>query len=346
MSHPRQSHYDVLGVRPDAKPSEIVRAHDRLEAEFRKASTPPDPRREVLVREAFEVLSDATRRSAYDASLAVTVSAPGRSRVALVAGIAGLAIAGVGAYFAFAPDAPQANPGRPVHEIRADVSRSVGRVQVIELSGKTTTTGLAFTVAEGVMATTCDGLSPGAQVTVIIPPRSIPARVAMSDEALGLCKLVVEGAGSWPLAIKGVAPKPGEKVYAAGVDAAGEVVLAEGVVRRVLREGNAEVIEASVPVAAAIGGRPLLDTWGRVLAFATAAQPGGAARHLLMPDEWSREPPKEAQPPPPEPAPAPAESAVPGAAPLPGPSGILSAPPDKVEEMARKARAPTVPGDI
>ena len=169
----------------------------------------------------------------------------------------------------------------------------------------------------------------------------------MTDDALGLCKLVVEGAGSWPLAIKGVVPKVGDKVYAAGVDAAGEVVLAEGVVKRVLTEGRTEVIEASVPVAPGIGGRPLLDVWGRVLAFATAAQPGGAARHVLMPDDWTREPPKEAPPPSaPAPAPAPAES-PPGAAPLPGPSGILSAPPDKVEEMARKARPQSrVPGDL
>ena len=345
MSPSRQSHYEVLGVRPGAKPSDIVRAHDRLLAEFRNPATPPDSRREALVGEAFAVLSDAARRKDYDASLADAPSTPKSRRPALIAG-AVVAVAGAAAYFLLTPGTPPAAAGRAIKDIQADASRSIGRVQVIDLSGKATATGIAFTVANGVMATTCEGLGPGAQVTVNIPPRSIPARVAMSDEALGLCRLVVDGAGSWPLAIKGAAPQPGEKVYAAGVDAAGEVVLAEGVVKRVFREGNADVIEAGVPVAAAIGGRPLLDAWGRVLAFATAAQPGGAARHLLMPDAWAMEPPKEAPPPPvPAPAPAPAES-PPGTAPLPGPSGILSAPPDKVEEMARKARAPKVPGDL
>lgn len=346
MSQSRQSHYEVLGVRSDAKPSDIVRARDRLAAEFRNPATPPNPRREDLVAEAFAVLSDAARREAYDASLAEAVPASRRRRPVLVAG-AVVAVAAAAAYFVLTPGSPPVAAGRATQEIQADVSRSVGRVQAIELSGKATATGIAFTVAKGVMATTCEGLAPGAQVTVSIPPRSIPARVARTDETLGLCQLVVDGAGSWPLAIKGVSPKAGEKVYAAGVDAAGEVVLAEGVVKRVVREGNTEYIEASVPVAPAIGGRPLLDAWGRVLAFATAAQPGGVARHVLMPDEWSREPPKEAPPPPaPAPVPAPAESAPPAAAPLPGPSGILSAPPDKVEEMARKARAPKVPGDL
>ncbi len=351
MSQPRQSHYEILGVRPDAATSAIGRAHDRLQAQFRDPATPPDPRRESLVAEAYAVLSDAARRKAYDASLADAPSTPQSRRPVLTAGaVVAVAAAGAAAWFLLMPGKPAAPEGRAVKEILSDVARSVGRVQAIDMSGKATATGIAFTVANGVMATTCEGIAPGAQVTVDIPPRSIPARVAMTDEARGLCKLVVDGAGSWPLAIKGVSPKVGDKVYAAGVDAAGEVVLVEGVVKRVASEGNAEIIEASVPVAPAIGGRPLLDTWGRVLGVATAAQPGGAARHVLMPDVWAKELPKDA-PPPPAPAlePAPAPSAAeppPGAAPLPGPSGILSAPPAKVEEMARKARAPKVPGDL
>jgi len=352
MSQPRQTHYEILAVRADARPGDIARAHDRLAAEFRNPATPPDPRREALVAEAFAVLSDPARRKAYDAALAEAASTPKSRRPALIAG-AVAAIAAVAAYFLLSPGAPKAPEGRAAKEILADVSRSVGRVQAIDLSGKSTATGVAFTVASGAMATTCEGLVPGSQVTVFIPPRSIPARLSTADERLGLCRLVVDGAGSWPLAIKGVSPKVGEKVYAAVVDAAGEVALAEGVVKRVQSEGGVEYIEASVPVAPAIGGRPRLDAWGRVLAVATAAQPGGSARHVLMPDTWSREAPREAPPAPtpspapaPAPVPAPADSAPPATAPLPGPSGILSAPPDKVEEMARKARAPKVPGDL
>jgi hypothetical protein len=351
MSHPRETHYDTLGIRADARSADIQRAHDRLTAEFRKATTPPDARREARVRDAYAVLSDAALREAYDASLAQAEPAPDRRRATLVAGIVVVLLAGAVAYYILAPGSPPANAGRPAKEIHADVSRSIGRVQVVDPSGKAAITGFAFTVASGVMATTCDGIAPGAQVMVSIAPRSIPARVAMSDETLGLCKLAVDGAGSWPLAVKGVPPRVGEKVYAAGVDAAGEVVLIEGVVKRVSTEGKREYVDASVPAAPAIGGRPLLDVWGRVLAVATAAQPGGAVRHVLVPDVWTRELPREAPPEPaqtaaPPPAAAPAQS-PPETATVPGTPAILSAPPERPGDLATKIRPPPkVPGDL
>lgn len=350
MSHPRETHYDVLGVRSDAKAADIARAHERLQAEFRRASTPPDPRREMRVRDAFAVLSDRDRRAAYDAALAAAPTEVSGRKGLVLAGAAVVAIAaGVGAWFALEPGGPPVAPGRPAKEIQSDASRSVGRVQVVDMGGKSVVTGIAFTVATGVMATTCEGIAPGAQVTVTIPPRTIPARVALADQKLGLCKLVVDGAGSWPLPIKGVVPKAGDKVYAAGVDAAGEVVLTEGVVRRTVVEGQLEVVEAGVPAAGAIGGRPLLDAWGRVLAVATAAQPGPAARHIVISDAWSREatpdtpPPREAAP---EPSPAPAPDAVPPeAAPPVRPAPGMTK--EQTEDLARKLRPPpTVPKDI
>ena len=70
------------------------------------------------------------------------------------------------AYFLLTPGTPPAAAGRAIKEIQADVSRSIGRVQSIDLSGKATATGIGFTVAKGVMVTTCEGIAPGAQVTV------------------------------------------------------------------------------------------------------------------------------------------------------------------------------------
>jgi len=353
MSHPRETHYEALGVRSDAKAADIARAHERLQAEFRKATTPPDPRREMRVRDAFAVLSDAGRRAAYDAALAAApVEVSGRKGLVLAGVLVVAAAAGAGAWYALSPGGAPVAPGRTVKEIQSDASRSVGRVQVVDMGGKSAVTGIAFTVATGVMATTCEGIAPGAQVTVTIPPRTIPARVAFADVKLGLCKLAVDGAGSWPLPIRGVAPKAGDKVYAAGVDAAGEVVLTEGVVRRIVAEGQVEVVEAGVPATGAIGGRPLLDAWGRVLAVAMAAQPGPAARHVVITDAWSREAPPDTSPPreaAPVPSPAPAQAA-PDAVPPEAAPPVRPAPgmtKEQTEDLARKLRPPpTVPKDI
>jgi hypothetical protein len=287
MAAPRGSLYDALGVPPDARPIDIVRAYEQLVAEFDKDTTPPDPRREARIREAFNVLSDAQRRAEYDRLREVPPPpAFDRRKAAVLGGIAAAIVAAVG-YLAFGRSPAPAKPSRTVAEIRADLVTSLGRVQGIDISGKATPTGFAFTIANGVMATTCDGLASGAQVVVTIGARPVPARVSASDEALGLCKLAVDGAGSWPLPTGGAEPKPGDTVYAAGLSEAGEVVLVEGKVKRVFAGAQARFVEAAVPVAAGMGGRPLLDLQGRVVAVATASQPGGDARHVGVPAGWA-----------------------------------------------------------
>lgn len=293
MTAPRESLYEALGVAPDARPGEIVRAYERLAADFALDTTPPDPRREARIREAFQVLADEAKRAQYDRSLASGVApahAGDRTRIVAMAGLAAALVVALAWYFSGPGEAP-GKPGRPASEIQAEVGGSVGRVRAIDLSGRAAETGIAFTVAKGVMATTCDGLAPGAQIVVTIGSRAVPARIAEADESLGLCKLALEGAGSWPVPFAGGGPGVGERVYAAGLGATGEVVLAEGVVKRVATEGALRIVEAAVPVVPAMGGRPLLDAQGRVVGVASAAQPGGAARHVAVPAGWATEKP-------------------------------------------------------
>lgn len=291
MAAPRESLYEALGVSPGARPIDIVRAYEQLVAEFRKDTTPPDPRREARIREAYQVLSDEQRRAEYDRLLQAPPPPPAfdRRKAWVLGGVAAVIVVAAG-YFAFGRSAAPAKPGRSVAEIQADLVPSLGRVESFDISGKATPTGFAFTIANGVMATTCEGLASGAQVVVTIGTRPVPARVSASDEALGLCRLAVDGAGSWPVPT-GAEPKPGDKVYAAGVSGAGEVVLVEGKVKRVFGEAQARFVEAGVPVAAGMGGRPLLDVQGRVVAVATAVQPGGDARHVTIPAGWAASPP-------------------------------------------------------
>lgn len=287
MAAHRESLYDALGVPPDARPVDIVRAYEQLVAEFAKDTTPPDPRREARIREAYQVLSDTERRAEYDRQRQAPPPPPAfdRRKAWVLGAIAAAAVVAAG-YFFLGRGAPPAKAGRTVAEIQADLVPSLGRVESFDISGKATPTGFAFTIANGVMATTCEGLASGAQVVVTIGTRPVPARVSASDEALGLCRLAVDGAGSWPLPL-GAEPKPGDKVYAAGVSGAGEVVLAEGRVKRVFTEGQARIVEAGVPVAAGMGGRPLLDVQGRVVAVAAVSQPGGDARHVTVPADWA-----------------------------------------------------------
>lgn len=72
------THYEVLGVARDASTEEIKRAYRRLS----KTAHPDaggDPARFTVITQAYDVLSDAETRRAYDRSLAVPVSAPARA---------------------------------------------------------------------------------------------------------------------------------------------------------------------------------------------------------------------------------------------------------------------------
>ncbi len=352
MAPPPKTHYEVLGVRRDARLPDIARAHDRLVAEFRKDTTPPDRPREARIAEAFAVLSDEVRRAEYDRGLdEARAESPSRRPALLVAGFALLVAVAGGWYLAAGRAvAPAQAPARPADEIQAEISHSVGRVQAIDLAGHVSAAGVAFTVAKGVMATSCEGLEPGAQVVVLVGTRRVAARVSSVDAALGLCRLAVHEAGSWPLDTGASPPRAGERVYAAVVGESGEVKLAEGVVQQVDAGGKPGTVSATVPAGPAIGGRPLLDLRGRVVAVALAAQPGGAVRHVLLPPGWADEP----EPPPSAPVVAPATPEPPTA--TASPSGDeVAVPPSRLPpglrgeavEMAKKFRPPPkVPDDL
>ena len=63
-----QDHYATLGISPNATPDLIKSAYRKKAAQFHpdKNSSPDAPTRFREVQEAYEVLSDETKRKAYD----------------------------------------------------------------------------------------------------------------------------------------------------------------------------------------------------------------------------------------------------------------------------------------
>lgn len=331
--------YEVLGVPRNAKNTDIGRAHNRLVREYQKETAPPDPRRDALLGEAFETLTDPDRRDAYDASLVVRRAKSGGKLVG-VAVLLAVVLGGAGFYFLQRASVPQQKPGRASHEILADAQRSVGRLQSIDVSGKTTPVGLAFAIEENVMASTCAGVTPGAQLTVSMVARNASARVTTTDIELGLCKIAVDGAGSWPLPISGAEPRAGEKVYAPKVSPTGEVALAEGTVKRVVAEPKGRIIEVTMAISPDNGGGPLLDRFGRVVGVANVD-----GRHMAFPAAWAAPDRERAKPQPAAPEPALATAASPEA---PGaPKGMIDIPASRREELGKAFRPPpNVPDDL
>jgi hypothetical protein len=300
----KQTLYDILELPRDAKQTDIVRNYRRLAAEMQKEAAAPNPRRAQLIREACEVLSDPQRRAAYDESLkgpsflgVAGGDRPKRKWGVLVAGIA-LAL-GALYYFTRGSD-PQ--PGHAAHflspqEVHTAASVSVGRVNRVEMSGARSSLGTAVAIEQGVMLAPCRGIEPGAQILVRIPPRDLPAQLRKADEKTGLCHLAVSGGGSWPLVMTARVPNVGDAIYAANLNALGEVVVSPGVVKKLVRTPNGTmVIESTARAGPPADGSPLLDAEGRIVAIAL----GGA--HTTLPLEWIVDEPIRRRPPPQEPA--------------------------------------------
>jgi curved DNA-binding protein CbpA len=63
------THYEVLGLKPGAKHTEVGIAYNCRLAAGRREDAPPDKNGEAVLKEAFEVLSDLDRRAEYDREL-------------------------------------------------------------------------------------------------------------------------------------------------------------------------------------------------------------------------------------------------------------------------------------
>ena len=63
------SHYDVLGVAPDAATSEVRRAYVLLARRYHPDRTGGDPDAMRAINDAWAILRDPTRRASYDLSL-------------------------------------------------------------------------------------------------------------------------------------------------------------------------------------------------------------------------------------------------------------------------------------
>jgi hypothetical protein len=326
--------YEVLGLRPDARHTDIGLAYNRLVAAQRRDDVAPDLQRVAKLKEAFEVLSDLDRRAAYDAQLRAARIRPAfRKGQGLVA--AGfLVLVGAALYWHLRPGEAPAAPGESYDALVGMAIPAVGRLKAVEMSGEVRPAGLAVAVEEGVFITSCASISPTAQLSVELAPRSIPARVTMADPALGLCKLEVPGAGSWPLGVADGPPKAGERAYAAQIDTKGEVGLREVRVKNLATRDDAALVVTNV--APDHSGAPLIDIHGRVVAIARLGADGRGA-YVPIPKSWGDPPPKAASPAAPAPAPEPVAEG-PGGSAANAPGGVID---PAIADLQPKAKMPS-----
>ena len=358
MANQNPTYYELLGVKPGAKHNDIHLAYNRKVRAARRDDAIPDLKYETKLHEAFAVLSDLDKRDAYDKQLAAARLKPSFGRKgAAIAAVFTAALGGGIYYYTLKKPADEAarQPGKSKEEIAAAATTAMGRLQAMDMGGQVKNAGVAFAIDSGVMVTSCEHIAPNMQLTVNMMPRMVPARLVMTDEALGLCKLEVDGAGSWPLSVSSAESRAGDVIYGTSVNAVGEVVLTEGRVKRVaVGERGNKLIESTIPADKAPDGAPLLDIYGRVVAVAT--QSAGQDRHVVIPPAWT-DPPKPAASSAAAPASAgaqpssspdgPAGNLPEGLKPAPPmPNGPGSFTPDRIDRLHKAFRPPpNIPAD-
>ena len=276
MASRKENYYEVLGVSPGATQRDIHRAWRQLDAQLQDERTAPDARRQMLVQEAYDTLSDPRRRAQYDETLrgptllGIRGGRDPRKRWTVAIGSLFIAL-GLAYYFLVARE-PVANNLYPATdgalEVHTKATVAIGRVSRVDMSGKATQLGVAVTVQEGVMMTPCGGIAPGAHILVTIPPREAPGQVLHADESLGLCMLRLHAGGSYPLQLTALEPRVGERIFAVQLNAQGEVTLRDAKVDRVVPTLIGKVVEVAKPLTTLPDGTPLLDRHGRVFAVA------------------------------------------------------------------------------
>lgn len=320
MANTKKTLYEILGIARDANEIDIGLAHERRGYELQRA-VPQDANAAALVRQAFEILSNPKRRAAYDASLVTADEKAAASRQTepdLVLGdedgdkparklpVVPIAIAVVIVLLALftvmrKPAEPAKPPAEPVAEapkppappkpksaaeILADAITSGGKVMSYEMSGNAVPVGMAVSVEPGTMVTTCHALPAGSKLVVRVGTESLPADLTITDETLDLCRLSVAGFTMRPFSLATEEARAGDKIYAVGVNKAGEFALTEGKIKQVRTVAAGKVLEVSMPIAPAGSGGPIFNEYGKVVGIATTPHSHGAGLNVAVPISW------------------------------------------------------------
>jgi S1-C subfamily serine protease len=302
----KQSLYEILGVDPDANELDIGLAFQRRTFELKREAG-ADPNAMGLVQQAHEVLSNAQRRAAYDASRVTAAekdaaklqaqspdlevdedeeaSARPKWMFPALGAVVLLVIVG---YFVTRSKAPPpaekpevvaeaAKPEPPAppkpltsEQMLARVTRAAGPLMSYDMSGNGVPVGIAVSYESGTVVTTCHGLSAGAKPVFRQGPVTTSAELTIVDEVLDLCRLNIVGSEAKTLAIAQETPKAGDKVFTLAVDANGGLAITDGVVKGVGATPEGKIIELSMKIEPNASGAPVLDPFGRVVGVATA----------------------------------------------------------------------------
>ena len=143
------------------------------------------------------------------------VAARHRQTWLMLGSVVGVIVVLVAIYMFITRPAPAPGSGENLsaHQLAEAAKQWVGRLEVIDASGKPKPVALAVTIGQGDMVTTCHTLPRGGDMHVVFFDAPSKAETMRLNREIDVCQLRVKSTGPTTPKLRAGDPAPGEKVY-------------------------------------------------------------------------------------------------------------------------------------
>jgi S1-C subfamily serine protease len=183
--------------------------------------------------------------------------------------------------------APAALVARSGEDLFAELSQSIARITVYDVSGRAVALGSGVVTGTGAVVTNCHVATAGGTLTVKVGAEQYSASVEIADEEYDLCRLSVRGLTAPAVTIGSAQTlKTGQKVYAIGAPQGLALTISDGIVSAMRDLPQGRVIQTTAPISPGSSGGPLFDVYGRLVGIMTFRHRAGQNLNFAVPADW------------------------------------------------------------
>jgi serine protease Do len=187
------------------------------------------------------------------------------------------------------PAAPAGATAMTAEEIFAAVAPSIGRIQIMDASGKMIGQGSGVVVGSGIVITNCHVVADAWQISVKVGGKVLGGKVVVADRELDLCSLNVAGLSAPAVTVSGSDARVGERAYAIGAPEGLELTLSEGIVSSLRPTTRGSIIQTTAPISPGSSGGGLFNGTGQLIGIVTFQHKTGQNLNFAVPASWLSE---------------------------------------------------------
>ena len=187
--------------------------------------------------------------------------------------------------------AAQATPAvavaRTGEELFAELSKSIVRITVHDMSGRPVGIGSGVVTDRGTVVTNCHVTSVGGSIAVKLGAEQFSASVEVADEEYDLCRLSVPGLNAPAVKIGTIdSLKTGQKVFAIGSPQGMDLTISDGIVSSLRDLPQGRIVQTTAPISPGSSGGGLFDAFGNLVGIVTFQHRTGQNLNFAVPADW------------------------------------------------------------